>query len=86
MFGILIVNDEPSYILCDNEGVVKNSSNVESTLNKKHSSIAYHFSIWNIAAGVIAVAWVPTGENLADAMTKILSESSRGHLFGNWTY
>ena len=86
MFGIPIVNDEPTYILCDNEGVVKNSSNVESTLNKKHSSIAYHFARWNVATGVIAIEWVPSGENLADAMTKRLSESSRDYLFGNWTY
>jgi hypothetical protein len=86
MFGIPIENDEPTYILCDNEGVVKNSSNVESTLNKKHSAIAYHFARWNVAAGVISVAWIPTGENLADAMTKRLSETSRDYLFGNWTY
>jgi hypothetical protein len=86
MFGIPIENDEPTYILCDNEAVVKNSSNVESTLNKKHSAIAYHFARWNVAAGVIAVAWIATGENLADAMKKRLSEMSRDYLFGNWTY
>ena len=65
---------------------MKNSSNVESTLNKKHSAIAYHFARWNVAAGVIAVAWIATGENLADAMTKRLSEMARDYLFGNWTY
>ena len=86
MFGIPIENDEPTYILCDNEAVLKNSSNVESTLNKKHSAIAYHFARWNVAAGVIAVAWIATGENLADAMKKRLSEMSRDYLFGNWTY
>ena len=25
---------EPTYVLCDNESVVKNTTNVESTLNK----------------------------------------------------
>ena len=72
MFGIPTENDEPTCILCNNEAVVKDSSNVESTLNKKHSAFACHFARWNVAAGVIAVAWVATGENLADAMTRRL--------------
>ena len=75
-----------THVLCDNESLVKNASNVESTLNKKHSSIAYHFTRWNVAANVVNIAWVPTGENLADAFTKRLGEVARDYLFGNWTY
>ena len=87
MFGIPIHDDgEPTHILCDNNSVVTNTSNVESSLNKKHSSIAYHFSRWNVAAGVCQIAWVPTGENIADAMTKRLSKDTRDYLFGQWTY
>jgi hypothetical protein len=86
MFGIPIRNNEPTYVLCDNEGVVKNASTVESTLNKKHSAIAYHFTRWNVAAKVISVAWISTTENIADAMTKRLSQVTREHLFGMWTY
>ena len=87
MFGIPMNADKPStYILCDNDGVVKNSSNVESSLNKKHSAVAYNFTRWNVAAGVCKVAWIPSGENIADAMTKRLPESTRDYLFGNWTY
>ena len=53
MFGIPIHDyGEPTHILCDNNSVLTNTSNVESSLNKKHSSIAYHFSRWNVAAGV----------------------------------
>ena len=55
-------------------------------MNKKHSSIAYHFARWNIAAGVCKIAWVPTGENIADAMTKRLSVTARDYMFGQWTY
>ena len=40
-----ISEDQPAtVILCDNESVVKNTSNVESSLNKKYSAIAYNFS------------------------------------------
>ena len=87
MFGIPISKEHPdTCILCDNESLVKNSNNVESTLNKKHSSIAYHFARWNVASRVCKIAWVATGENIADAMTKRLSEAVRDYLFGNWTY
>ena len=84
MFGIPI--EGPVNILCDNESVVKNSSKLESTLNKKHSSVAYHLVRWNVAAGIIIVIWIPTNENLADAFTKRLTAERRIYLFGNWTY
>ena len=31
-------------IFCANENVVKNSTKLESVLNKKHNSIAYHYT------------------------------------------
>ena len=40
MFGVPL--DGPTKVLCVNEKVVHNSSRLESTLNKKHSSIAYY--------------------------------------------
>ena len=88
MFGIPIHDDdgEPAHILCDNNSVVTNTSSVEVSLNKKHSLIAYHFSRWNVAAGVCQIAWVPTCENIAEAMTERLSKDTRDHLFGRWTY
>ena len=84
MFGVPI--DGPSRVLCDNEKVVHNSSLLESTLNKKHSSIAYHATRWAVAAGIILVGWIPTGYNLADALSKTLPANTRDFLFGEWTY
>ena len=61
IFGVPIYdNGEPTHILCDNNSVVTNTSNVESSLNKKHSSIAYYFSRWNVAAGVCKITRIPT--------------------------
>ena len=85
-FGIPIPDDEPTYVFCDNESVVKNTTNVESTLNKKHSSVAYHHCRWSVAAGVISITHINTHENLADCFTKRLPASTRNYLFGNWTY
>ena len=84
MLGVPVT--DPTKVLCDNESVVKNSSLLASTLNKKHSSIAYHSVRWNVAAGVIQVAWISTHLNLADAMTKRLTADKRETLFGGWTY
>ena len=61
MFGTPIHDDgKPTHILCDNNSVVTNTSNTESSLNKKHSLIAYHFSKWNVAAGVCKIASLGT--------------------------
>ena len=51
MFGIPMNEQYPeTYIRSDNQSLVTNASKVESTLNKKHSAIAYHFTRWNVAA------------------------------------
>ena len=84
MFGIEV--DGPAGIFGDNQSVVKNTSNVESTLHKKHSAIAYHYVRWCVTASIIVIAWISTDENLADAFTKWLSEPTWDYLFGSWTY
>ena len=86
MFGVPMEKGDPTKIYCDNQSVVTNSSNVESMLNKKHNSIAFHYTRWNVAARIISIAWVSTKENLADPFTKRLSKAVRDYLFGNWTY
>ncbi len=41
MMGITV--DEPSYVFCDNQSVLANTSAPASTLKKKSNAIAYHF-------------------------------------------
>ena len=86
MFGVPIQDDGPTHVFCDNMSVVKNCSNIESALNKKHISIAYHMARWAATVGEISVGWINTDFNLADAMTKRLSKDKREFLFWNWTY
>ena len=85
-FGIPMPQGKPANVFCDNESVVKNTTNVESTLNKKHSSVAYHHCRWSVAAGVISLAHISTHSNLADCFTKRLPVSTRNYLFGEWTF
>lgn len=84
MFGVPVT--ESAKVLCDNESVVRNSSKLESILNKKHCALAYHSVRWAVAAGIISIGWVPTDYNIADAMTKRLTANKRESLFSTWTY
>ena len=84
MFGVPV--DGPTKVLCDNQSVVNNSSKIESVLNKKHSSIAYHAVRWAVAASIMVVGKILGDVNLSDAMTKRLTAQRREFLFSQWTY
>ena len=70
MMGIEV--DGPTNLFCDNDSVVKNSSSPESTLKKKHNSIAYHRVREAQAAGAIRITHEDGLTNLADLFTKLL--------------
>jgi hypothetical protein len=71
MFGIPIQG--PANVYCDNQSVVTNASKPESTLKKKHNSIAYHRVREAAAAGTIRIAKEPHESNIADMLTKPIS-------------
>jgi hypothetical protein len=70
MFGIPI--EKSTIVFCDNQAVVVNSTRSESTLKKKHISIAYHRCREAQAAGYIRIGFIRSKDNLADMLTKIL--------------
>jgi hypothetical protein len=84
MFGVPI--DGPSNVFCDNEAVYKNTSLPESTLKKKHHSIAYHRCREAVAAGTVRVAKEGTQTNLSDLFTKLLPQPRREELLDKFTY
>ena len=71
MFGIPM--DGPTSVFCDNEAVVKNTAYSESTLKRKHLSIAYHRCREAQAAGYVRVGWEKGDFNPADILTKLLT-------------
>jgi hypothetical protein len=75
MFGIAM--DGPIDILGDNNSVKKNSSLPQSVLAKKHNSICYHRVRESVAAGIVQIAKVHTNDNLADILTKCLTNDVR---------
>jgi hypothetical protein len=54
MFRVPIVKGHATNVFCDNESFVKNSTNVESVLNRKHSLIAYHYVRWAVTQQVLS--------------------------------
>ena len=84
MFGVPI--DGPTNVFCDNEAVYRNTVLSESTLNKKHHSIAYHRCREAVAANTIRVAKEGTLNNLADLFTKLMSATRRTFLLSKFTY
>jgi hypothetical protein len=84
LFGVPMKG--PANVLCDNLGVVKNTSIPESTLTKKHNSINYHIVREAAAMGMIRVGKEDTETNLADVLTKILSQPRREKLLRAFVY
>ena len=75
MFGIPI--EGPTNVFCDNEAVFKNTSILDSTLKKKHTSICYHQAREAVAACTMQVAKEGTTTNLDDLFTKPLMDLRR---------
>jgi hypothetical protein len=84
MFGVPL--EGPANIFCDNEAVYKNTVLPESTLKKKHHSIAYHRCREAVAAGTVRVAKEGTKTNLGDLFTKALPQPRREELLDKFTY
>ena len=71
IFGIPI--DGPTYVMCDNQGVVNNTSMPQSTPGKNHIAINYYAVREAAAAGIILVGKEDTENNVADHLMKFLS-------------
>ena len=84
MFGVPI--EGPTNMFCDNEAVYKNATMPESTLKKKHHSIAYHRCREAVAAGTVRIAKEDTRTNLSDLFTKLLPQPRRAELLDRFTY
>ena len=65
---------QPVKIYCDNMGVVINSSNPVSSLNKKTTTLAYHFTREYVANN-------NTEDNQADSLTRSLNSVKHNDFF-----
>ena len=73
-------------ISVDNQGTMSLASKHVTEQRSKHIDIRYHFIREKISAGLITLSYVPSGDNIADLMTKpatkIKLQKFRSTLFG----
>jgi hypothetical protein len=69
------IQSSPTIIIIrsDSQGSIALSKNPEHHARSKHIDIRHHFVREQVAAGVVALQYVPTQEMLADVLTKPLS-------------
>ena len=70
MMGIPVQN--PCSIFGDNQSVLWNTSNPDSTIKKKSASASYHFVCEGISTDEWRTTYVNTKDNPSDALTKNL--------------
>lgn len=63
---------KPTRILCDNMGAIALANNPVFHSRRKHIAIYYHYIREVVAEGSVAIEYVNTIANLADALTKAL--------------
>jgi hypothetical protein len=84
MFGIPLAG--AAHVFCDNQGVVKNASILESVLTKKHNAVNYHAVREAVAARIMQVAKEDGQTNLAGLFTKCLPAPRRKELLQSILY
>jgi hypothetical protein len=67
----------------DSQGSIALSKNPEHHARSKHIDIRHHFVREQVAAGTVALQYVPTEEMLADVLTKPLSSDKHTKLVRN---
>ena len=66
---------EATKIMCDNQGCIKLSENPLFHDRSKHIDIQCHFVRDYVQRGVVQLSYTPTGEQVADILTKALGRT-----------
>jgi hypothetical protein len=68
--------EKPMGIYRDNTGAIANTKNDKNHQRTKHIDVKHHFIKEKTTAGLVAFAYVPSAENLADILTKPLARDA----------
>ena len=82
MMGIPV--EEPTFVFGDNQSVLSNTTAPHSTLQKKSSSIAYHFVREGVARSEWRTTYLNTNYNPADICTKSLPGGEKRNRFTSY--
>ena len=79
-FRVLVT--KPTAVYADNIRVLRNTTNLGSTLQKKHVALACHFCREQCSENVVDIKKIHTKSNLSDALAKSLDSKSHHDCFG----
>lgn len=75
-------SSDATQLLVDNQSAIALAGNAMFHDHTKHIAIRHHFIREKVESGEIALRYIPTGEQVADALTKGLSHDKH-NLFSN---
>ena len=75
-FEKLRLDPIPIRLLADNQSGIKLAQNLVLHQRSKHIDVHYHFAREHLLARHFSLDFVPTGDNIADIMTKGLTKES----------
>jgi hypothetical protein len=64
--------NSPTPLYVDNQSAIAIAKNPESHSRMKHIDLRYHFIQERVKDGSLELLYIPTGDQLADALTKAL--------------
>lgn len=70
----LTVRGKPTRLYCDNQSAIKLALNGGYRPRSRHIDIRYHFLREHIERGNVTIFFIPTDENIADALTKAVDK------------
>ena len=79
-FGLLC--HEPISLYGDNQGAIALVKNPVTHEKSKHIDIKFHFIREKFSEGLIQINHIPTGDNVADLMTKPSTHVKLNHFHG----
>ena len=65
-------NQNPTTLFCDNQSTIKQSMNKIDARNSRHIGMRAHYLRFQCHSGRLHLQFIPSQEQLADAMTKLL--------------
>jgi transposase InsO family protein len=69
----------PLDILCDNQSAIALAQDYQYHARSKHIDVRYHFLRWVVDNGTIRLTYCPTGDMVADVLTKALPSPKVKH-------
>ena len=67
--------DDPLILNCDNQGAIALTKDNKFCAHTKPIDVRYHFICEAVEDGKVTVQYIPTGDNVSDIFTKLLTKA-----------